>query len=110
MRLGDSKFFNLFALLAASSNPDRNRDAWRVDMVDWTRERLSHKGPNHALQIELHTLIRGGRRGWTLLCGHETWWDAGKLDAFRNGRWTHLAHGARGDVIAWFQERERELG
>lgn len=34
---------------------------------------------------------------------------AGKKDAFRNGRWVHLAKGARGDVLKWFAKREAEL-
>ena len=109
MRLGDTSFFNLFALVAGATNPDRNRDAWDVDHVHWTRERTSHRGPHYAFQIELHTLVHDGRRGWTLLMGHETWWAPGKPDAFRNGRWVHLAKGARGDVLKWFETRQAEL-
>lgn len=41
--------------------------------------------------------------------GHETWWAAGKADAFRNGRWVHLAKGARADVLKWFAKRETEM-
>lgn len=109
MRLGDTKFFNLFSLAAAAANSDRTRDAWEVDHVRWTRERANHKGPSYSFQIELHTLVHDGRRGWMLLVGHETWWAAGKPDAFRNGRWVHLAKGARGDVLKWFAKREEEL-
>ena len=109
MRLGDTSFFNLFALVAGATNPDRTRDAWDVDHVHWTRERTSHRGPSYAFQIELHTLAHDGRRGWTLLMGHETWWAPGKPDAFRNGRWVHLVKGARADVLKWFAKRETEL-
>ena len=109
MRLGDNKFFNLFALIASSSNADRTCDAWDVDRVRWTRERATHRGPHWSFQIEIHTLERAGRAGWILLVGRETWWQGGKSDAFRNGHWVHLSHGARADVLKWFQEREREL-
>ena len=109
MRLGDTKFFNLFALVAATSNPDRTRDTWDVDHVHWTRERTSHCGPHYSFQIELDILSHDGRRGWTLLMGHETWWTLGKADAFRNGRWVHLVKGARSDVLKWFAKREAEL-
>ena len=109
MRLGDTAFFNLFAMLTAASNPGRTCDRWEVDGVTWTRERTRHNGPAYAFQIELHTLAHDGRRGWTLLLGHETWWEAGKRDAFRNGRWAHISKGARADVLKWFAKREAEL-
>ena len=108
MRLGDTKFFNLFALVAASSNPGR-ADCWQADDVSWTRERCSHKGPQYAFQIELHTLRYSGRHPWTLLAARETWWDGTKRDAFRDGRWVHLTEGARSDVIKWFSARETAL-
>jgi len=110
MRLGDNRFFNLFALVAASTNADRTRDDWVVDRVHWIRERVSHGGPHWALRIEIYTLHREGRAGWTLLVGRETWWQGGRTDAFRNGHWVHLSRGARGDVLKWFEARERELG
>jgi hypothetical protein len=110
MRLGDNRFFNLFALVAAASNKDRMRDAWDVDRVHWIRERVSHGGPNWSLHIEVHTLDRAGRGGWTLLVGRETWWEGGEADAFRNGHWVHLSRGTRDDVLKWFEARERELG
>lgn len=109
MRLGDSKFFNLFALVAATSNPDRACDLWDIDRVKWRRERTSRRGPDYSFQIELHTLNHEGRHGWTLLLGHETFWTPERTDAFRNGRWVHLVKGARGDAIKWFEKQEKEL-
>ena len=109
MRLGDTKFFNLFALLASTSNPDRTRDRWEVSGVTWTRERTTRAGPDYFFQIEVHILRHSGRRGWTLIAGHETWRDGAHKDAFRNGRWVHLVKGARADVLKWFAEQEREL-
>lgn len=109
MRLGDTSFFNLFALVTSATNPDRTRDAWDVDHVHWTRERTSHRGAHYAFQMELHTLSHDGKRGWTLLMGHETWWAGNKPDAFRNGRWVHVVKGSRADVLKWFARREAEL-
>jgi hypothetical protein len=108
MRLGDTKFFNLFALLAVGTNADRS-DQWQTGQVAWTRERASYKGPLYSFQIEVHTLRNAGRRGWTLLTGHETWWDREHKDPFKNGRWVHLAKGARADVLKWFAEQEKAL-
>jgi hypothetical protein len=109
MRLGDTRFFNLFALLASTSNPDRTKDAWQVDQVRWVRERSSFKGPLYSFQVEIHTLCHAGRRGWMLLVAHETWWSPERKDPFRNGQWAHLSKGARRDAEAWFAKQEAAL-
>ncbi|HXS07814.1 MAG TPA: hypothetical protein VN723_13575 [Rhizomicrobium sp.] len=106
MRLGDTKFFNLLALVASSTNPSR-AESWQSDGVAWTRERTNHRGPLYSYQLELHTLQHKGRRPWTLLTVHETWWDQKSGDAFRDGRWVRLSQGARQDVLNWFAARER---
>ncbi|MDE2183275.1 MAG: hypothetical protein KGJ78_09660 [Alphaproteobacteria bacterium] len=109
MKLGDLKFFNLFALLALRTNPDRTADRWKVGAVSWTRRRLTERGPDFSVQIEVHTVEQDGRRGWVLLVGHETWWDGKRKDAFRNGRWAHVTKGARADVLKWFAAQENLL-
>ena len=109
MRLGDSKFFNLFSLIASTSNPDRDRDEWQAGEVAWKRERTSFKGPQYSLQMEVHTLNRAGKRGWTLIVARETWWASDRRKAFRDGHWVHVCRGARKDVEKWFSEREALL-
>ena len=109
MRLGDSRFFNLFSLIASTSNADRDRDAWRAGDVAWTRERTSFKGPQYALQMEVHTLDRVDKRGWTLIVARETWWASDGRKAFRDGQWVHLCRSARRDVEKWFSEQEAFL-
>ena len=108
MRLGDAKFFNLFALLASTSNPAR-ADRWQVDEVNWSRERTSQRAALHAFQIDLHILRHVRRKPWTLLVARETWWEGNAREPFRDGRWVHLSEGARADVIKWFSAREAAL-
>jgi hypothetical protein len=108
MRLGDTKFFNLFALIASSSNPSR-ADHWEADEVSWTRERSSHRAALHSFQVELHILQRKGRRPWTLMVARETWWEGGAHEPFRDGRWVRLSQGERIDVLKWFSAREAAL-
>lgn len=108
MRLGDAKFFNLFALLASAGNPSR-KDQWQSDDVIWTHERSSHRTVSHSFQIDLHVLHHKGRRPWTLMVARETWWEGGAREPFRDGRWVHLSDGARADVIKWFSAREAAL-
>ena len=109
MRLGDAKFFNLFELVAARSNPGRTRDIWQIGPVVWTRERTSYKGPHYSFHVDVDLLDRPGGGGWTLLTAHEIWWDRQHEDAFRNGRWVRLVKGSRGDVLTWFAEQETIL-
>jgi hypothetical protein len=108
MRLGDAKFFNLFALLASISNPAR-ADQWQFADVTWAHERSSHRAASHSFQIDLHVLRHKGRRPWTLLVARETWWEGGAREPFRDGRWVHLSDGARADVIKWFSFQEAAL-
>jgi hypothetical protein len=110
MRLGDTKFFNLFALVAARSNPGAKHDVWQVGQVVWTREHTGHKGQRYSFRIETDILHRPGSRGWTLLAGREFWWDGERADAFRSGSWVHLTKGCRDDVLKWFAEQESVLG
>jgi len=39
MRLGDRKFFNLFARLASETNPDHDVVEWKVAGANWRRQR-----------------------------------------------------------------------
>ncbi len=106
MRLGDTKFFNLFALIASTANPDRSCHAWQVGPVSWSRQRSSFNGPRYAFQMDVHTLRCSGRQGWCLIVGRETWWEEGRKDPFRNGQWVHVSQGRRKDVEKWFSEQE----
>ena len=108
MRLGDTNFFNLFARLAAASNPDRDCDEWQVAGVAWRRQRHVHWAPL-SFQIETHTLSHAARPRWTLTFVHETWWSEDRGKAIRNTHWTHLESGDRREVLRWFAEREKSL-
>jgi len=108
MRLGDTSFFNLFALVASTSNPAR-ASRWQVAGVTWTRRVSRHAEADFTVQLDIHTLQQGGRHGWTLLSVQESWWDGARRDPFRNGRWVHLTDGRRTDVLRWFGARQDEL-
>ncbi|MBI3677680.1 MAG: hypothetical protein HY243_13805 [Proteobacteria bacterium] len=108
MRLGDSKFQNLFALLVSATNKDRDCDEWRVAGVEWRRQRSVQWAPI-SFQIEIHQLTHTARPKWTILSVHEIWWKRDRRKAIRNAYWTHLENGSRNDVLKWFRERQEEL-
>ena len=109
MRLGDTRFFNLFARLAAASNADRDCDDWQVGDVHWRRARHVHWGADASFQMELYTLACTRRPAWTLLLGHEMWWAGDRSKTIRNGRWIHISKGTRQDILRWFGEQEKAL-
>jgi hypothetical protein len=108
MRLGDTGFFHLLERLAAATNSNRDCDEWQAAGIRWRRQRHIHWSQT-SFQIEVHELCHAARPRWELLFVHEIWWALDRRTAMRNSRWTHLRHGTRRDVLAWFQARQEEL-
>ena len=108
MRLGDTSFFHLLERVAAATNSDRDCDEWQVAGVQRRRQR-NIRWSQTSFQIEVHELCQTARHPWTLLFVHEIWWGADRRTAIRNARWTHFKNGTRGEVLAWFRDRQGEL-
>ncbi len=73
------------------------------------RERHSFTGPKHGLTIEIITLTRSGRRGWSLMVTKEYWWAGAESKAFKNLRWARALGGQRSDLFAWLRAQEAAL-
>ena len=71
------------------------------------RARHSAMGPKHSLAIEIFTLTRSGRHGWSLIVAKEYWWagDQGNK-ALKNLRWARSTSGQRGDILHWCARRK----
>jgi hypothetical protein len=108
MRLGDRKFFNLFARLASETNPDHDVVEWKVAGANWRRQRHVYWS-QISFQVETHEIRCVTRPSWAFILVHEIWWGEDRRKVIRNAQWTHLQHGARRDVLSWFGERERDL-
>ena len=102
-------FFRLFDLLLATSNPGSKLSQWSYDEVNWVRDRYSLAGPTHGLVIEIFTLTRKGRRGWSLMVVKEHWWAGSKTEAIKSTRWARPIGGRRSDIIEWLREHELKL-
>lgn len=83
----------------------RRLNRWKIENVDWCRERLSHSGPPFTFRCEIHTLTRFAAPAWRLLYVTETWWDEDQRTAIRDVRWGRLLHGRKADIFAWFRSR-----
>jgi hypothetical protein len=107
--LASPSFFRLFDLLLSTSNPDLKHLRWTHDGVEFERARHSTMGPKHSLAIEIFTLTRAGRRGWTLMVVKEYWWAGEQSKALKNVRWARATSGQRGDILQWFRTQEAAL-
>jgi hypothetical protein len=102
-------FFRMFDLLLSTTNPGFRLTRWTHDGVEFERERHSFTGPRHGLTIEIVTLTRCGRRGWSLMVTKEYWWAGADGKAFKNLRWARPLSGRRTDLLAWLRAQEMEL-
>jgi hypothetical protein len=107
--LSGPSFYRLFDLLASMTNPGLKLAHWKVDGVDWERQRHSFTGPSHGFGVEIFTLRRPGARGWVLMVIKEYWWAGEENKALKSLHWSRPLRGRRGDVIAWFRVQEAAL-
>jgi hypothetical protein len=103
-------FFRLFDLLVSLTNPGLKRLHWTHDGVEFERERHSVMGPKHGLAIEIFTLRRAGRRGWSLMVTKEYWWAGEESKALKNLRWAKPTDGQRVDILSWLRAQEAKIG
>jgi hypothetical protein len=106
---GDPSFFRLFDLLMSLTNRGLKRSHWRYDGVEFERERHSVATPRHGLAIEIFSLTRPGRRGWSLMVIKEYWWAGQDSKALKNLRWARPISGQRGDILSWLRAQEAKL-
>lgn len=102
-------FFRTFDLLMGATNPGAKLTQWLFDGVEWVRDRYSVTGQTHGFVIEIVTLTRPGRRGWSLMVTKEHWWAGGGSEAIKSLRWARPVSGRRKDIIEWFRRQEAEL-
>ena len=103
-------FFRLFDLLLSLTNPGLKRSHWMHDGVQFERERHSVTGPRHGLAIEIFTLTRSGRHGWSLMVIKEYWWAGEESKALKNLRWARPISGQRSDILSWLRAQDAKIG
>jgi hypothetical protein len=104
-----ASFFRAFDLLLAKTNPSLKLSHWTYDGVEWGRERHSFGGRTHGFAVEVATMTRPGRQGWTLMVVKEFWWAGNQGKELRSSRWAQLLSGRRNDALGWMREQERGL-
>jgi len=107
--LAQPSFFRTFDLLLGATMPGLDHSSWTRDGVAWERERHSFTGPKHGLTIEIVTLTRPGRHGWSIMIVKEYWWVGKESKAVKSTRWAKPVDGRRDDILNWFRTQERAL-
>ncbi|MGC2718218.1 MAG: hypothetical protein WA209_01425 [Candidatus Acidiferrales bacterium] len=107
--LAAPSFFRVFDLVLSTLNPTLQRTHWTHDGVEFERERHSFAGPRHGLTIEILTLTRSGRHGWSLMVTKEYWWAGPEKKPFKNLRWARPVTGQRKDMLNWMRSQEAAL-
>ncbi len=107
--LAAPSFFRVFDLVLSTLNPTLQRTHWTHDGVEFERERHSFTGPRHGLTIEILTLTRSGRHGWSLMVTKEYWWAGPEKKPFKNLRWARPVTGQRKDMLNWMRSQEAAL-
>jgi hypothetical protein len=106
--LARPSFFRVFDLLLSTTNPGIKLSSWTHGGINWERERHSFSGPRHGQTIEIVTLTRPGKRGWSLMVVKEYWWVGKENKPIKALRWAKPIEGQRIDIMEWF--RTQELG
>ncbi len=104
-----TSFFRVFDLLLGTTNPGLKLSFWTHDGTTWERERHSFMGSRHGQTIEIVTLTRPGRRGWSVMVVKEYWWVGKESRAVKAVRWAKPIEGQRSDIMNWFRSQETAL-
>lgn len=107
--LARPSFFRVFDSLLSTTNPGLKLSSWTQDGVAWERERHSFAGASHGQTIEIVTVTRPGRRGWSLMVVKEYWWVGKENKPVKALRWAKPIDGQRTQIIEWFRGQEAAL-
>jgi hypothetical protein len=102
-------FYRTFDLLLGTINPGAKLSYWTYSDVEWVRDRYSITGRTHGIIIEIFTLTRPGRRGWSVMVTKEHWWVGADSQPIKNSHWARPTSGRRSDIMEWFRDQELEL-
>jgi hypothetical protein len=102
-------FYRTFDLLFGTINPHASVFYGTYKGVEWVRDRYSISGRTHGIIVEIYTLARPGRGGWSVMVTKENWWAGPENEMIKTSRWARPTSGRRADIMEWFRRQEMEL-
>lgn len=108
--LNDRSFLNLFQIVHRASCPEPTRGRWRIDDVEWRKDRHTFSGAGYAFSTEVHQVRRAaGGSDWVLMVVAEYWWDE-RREVLRSTTWAKALEGNAQAIAAWFRSQEKIAG
>ncbi|CAN5811682.1 hypothetical protein BH11PSE3_BH11PSE3_36070 [soil metagenome] len=107
-RIGDPSFFRIVDQLLAFDATRATATQWKIDDVDWQRERHSFSGRGYGFSVEVTTGTSPSPAGWVLMVVKE-YWRAPDGESIRTGQWAHIEKGSRSEVVAWLEKQKSKL-
>lgn len=108
--LNSASFFRFWQAIYAASNPGLTADHWRVDGVEWVKERHYYWGDQYSFQVEAHRLEykESAKPGWLLLVVIERWWGPDKNRDLRQVQWCKVLSGSADRILAWVRRQNAD--
>ncbi|HUK09006.1 MAG TPA: hypothetical protein VLX09_14120 [Stellaceae bacterium] len=105
--LNSRSFVWAWQALYGASNPNHLKDHWRVDGVEWRKERHAYWGVDYSVQHEVHRLEyrHGNKQDWELLVVVERWWGADRDKSIRDICWARAITGRPDRILAWLRKQ-----
>ena len=105
--LNSRSFFWAWQTLYGASNPGHLKEHWRVDGVEWRKERHAYWGLHYSVQHEVHRLEHrnGDKNDWELLIVVERWWGADREKSIRDTSWCRVLRGRPDRIVAWIKKQ-----
>ena len=104
-----TSFFRLFDLMLSTGNTGLKVAQWEYGGAEWVRDRYSLLGPAHGIVIEIFTVRKTGRHGWSFMVTKENWWAGQESQAIKSTRWARPLTGRRTEIMQWLRDKELEL-
>ena len=106
--VNDKNFFNLWQMLFRKTCPGFESTCWRVDDVEWRKDRLSFSGGDYSFAADVHCLTKRSTKvaEWQLLVVIEYWWDRDR-EILRSTTWARVLSGSQKAIVSWLHRQTR---
>lgn len=104
--LNSGSFLNRWQIIQRATMPALDCHHWRVDHVEWRRQRHVFSGVGYSFALEVHSLISPGPgKPWSLMVVVEHWWASDKKPV-KTLTWARRLAGNSTAIFSWARSHE----